>query len=124
MTSRSAREFRRNNPVLFTDSENSENSDENESENDENESENEDSESTSDEVEVKDLKFELQDKEHKATGRPSKLRGNNNRRPRAENIPEEAFESPRKLFHQLYGYKARDRNRTKIFLPINMLFIV
>ena len=38
MTSRSAREFRRNNPVLFTDSENS---DENESENDENESENE-----------------------------------------------------------------------------------
>ena len=41
MTSRSAREFRRNNPVLFTDSENSENSDENESENDENESENE-----------------------------------------------------------------------------------
>ena len=41
MTSRSAREFRRNNPVLFTDSENSENSDENESENDENENENE-----------------------------------------------------------------------------------
>ena len=37
MTSRSAREFRRNNPVLFTDSENS---DENESENDKNESEN------------------------------------------------------------------------------------
>ena len=101
MTSRSTREFRRNNPVLFTDSENSGDSDENET--DENESENEDSESTSDEVEVKDLKFELQDEEHRSTGRPSKLRGNNSRRPQAENIPEEAFGSPRKLFQQLYG---------------------
>ena len=57
---------------------------------------------------VQNLKFENVTHENKSAGRPFKLRGSNIRnRPQAEEIPEEAFESPRKLFTKLYGLKFR-----------------
>ena len=52
MTSRPARDFRRNNQILFTDSESSESE---ESENEIHENNDTDDESTSDEVEVQNL---------------------------------------------------------------------
>ena len=56
MTSRPGRDFRRNNQILFTDSEFSESE---ESENEIHENNDTDHESISDEVEVQNLKFEI-----------------------------------------------------------------
>ena len=58
MTSRPARDFRRNNQILFTDSESSESE---ESENEIHENNDTDVESTPDEAEEQNLKFEIND---------------------------------------------------------------
>ena len=103
MTSQSAKQFRRENLILFSDSED-------ESDNSDDEFETQDlydceSESDNESVAVKDLKFEKVETEKKKSGRPSRLRGAHKDLPKAKKIPEDAYSCEAKLFDFVYGDK-------------------
>ena len=96
MLTPAAKQFRRENEILFSESES--------------ESEYEDSDNETSEPEIEreedvpvSLTFEKVENERKCTGRPSRLRGAHIDLPKSRTISEETFESEDKLFSHVYG---------------------
>ena len=92
--SNSAKQFRRENLILFSDSEN-------ESDDSENEDFEVEEDQESEDIDLANLEFEEVKTENPQIGRPSRLRGGQNPRPKI--IPEEAFASEEKLLNYVYG---------------------
>ena len=97
MTSRSAKQFRRENLILFSDSEDESESDDSEDEFQDQNLYDCEPESDNESIAVNDLKFEKVEEEKKKSGRPSKLRGAYQNLPKARTIPDEAFTCEQKL---------------------------